>query len=260
MPFRTVNGLRYFIFESLEALGVRHGVFTRHGGVSPSPWESLNVGGSVGDEPERVRENLQRTFTALERFPESRYDVWQVHSNTVVCAEAPYPAPRPPQQADVVLTNRPEVTLILRYADCVPILMYDPEKKVTGLVHAGWQGTVRQASASAVQALQTRYGCQPEDLVVGIGPSIGHDHYPVGAAVVRQVRETFGDASEALLPVKNGRTCFDLWAANLWLLEQAGVRQIELSNICTACHVEDWFSHRAEKGRTGRFGALIYVD
>jgi copper oxidase (laccase) domain-containing protein len=125
------------------------------------------------------------------------------------------------------------------------------------MVHSGWLGTVRGAARAAVEAMQARYGSEPADILAAIGPAIGPDHYEVGADVIARVRATFGAEADALLPSYGKSTHFDLWKANQLLLAQAGVNQVEVAGICTACHTEDWFSHRGEKGRTGRFGALI---
>jgi hypothetical protein len=185
------------------------------------------------------------------------YDVWQVHGVNVVIAEAPRPADVPHIKADVILTDKPGVTVMMRFADCVPILLHDPVQKVVGIAHAGWMGTVKGAVRFAVEALQQRFGSKLKDIRAGIGPSIGPDHYEVGPEVVEQVRQTFQDNSTILLSKDIGRMKFDLWAANRLLLNQAGVNQVELAGLCTACHTEDWYSHRGEKGRTGRFGAII---
>lgn len=254
MPFHQQNGLRYYQFESLQ---VRHAVFTRHGGVSPAPWHSLNLGGTVGDEVERVRKNRFLSFEALDCKPESIFDVWQVHSADAVCADAPRKFDEPYQKADIILTDNPEVTLFMRFADCVPILVHDPIAGVIGLSHAGWLGTVRDVAGATITAMSERYGSNPSDLVACIGPSIGPDHYEVGEDVVTQVKQTFGMDASLVLPLHNDRTHFDLWKANQYLLERAGVNRIELAGLCTACRTDDWYSHRAEKGKTGRFGALI---
>jgi copper oxidase (laccase) domain-containing protein len=108
--------------------------------------------------------------------------------------------------------------------------------------------------------MQKQYGSNPADIVAGIGPSIGPDHYEVGADVILQVMHKFGDESDKVLKSHNGKIHFDLWKTNKILLESAGVGQIEIAGICTACNTQDWFSHRAEKGRTGRFGALIALQ
>jgi len=256
MPFRTSGEVTYHVFDSLS-VGVHHAVFTRLGGVSPEPWASLNLGGTVGDDRERVAENRHRALAALGCDPLTVYDVWQVHGTDVAVAGAPRPPEAPHAQADVILTDRAGVTLLMRFADCVPVLLYDPVRRVVGLAHAGWMGTVKAAVRVAVEAMQSRYRSKPADILAAIGPSIGPDHYEIGADVVVQVKQAFGPAAADFLHAQDGHTFFDLWAANRKHLEDAGVRQVELSGLCTACHTEHWFSHRAEKGRTGRFGALI---
>jgi YfiH family protein len=256
MPFININGIRYYTFDIFPP-GVTQAVITRRGGVSPEPWASLNVGGTVGDEATRVRENRYRSFTALERRIDSLYDVWQVHSADVVCAEAPRDPDTPPIQADIIFTDKPSVTLYMRFADCVPILFYDPKLRVVGLAHAGWLGTVRGTASVAVKTMCDHYGSQPENILAAIGPSIGVDHYEIGHDVIAKVHESFNSDADRLLQSRAGRTYFDLWAANALQLQQAGIVQIEVAGLCTACHLDDWYSHRAEKGKTGRFGALI---
>ncbi len=254
MPFAEHNGLRFYQFDSLD---VKHAVFTRHGGLSPTPWNSLNLGGTVGDEVERVRKNRFLSFETLGCKPDSIFDVWQVHSADAVCADAPRNFDEPYQKADIILTDKPEVTLFMRFADCVPILVHDPKKGVVGVSHAGWLGTVRDAAGATVRAMRERYGSNPSDIIACIGPSIGPDHYEVGEDVIAQVKQSFGTVSNSMLHSHNTNVHFDLWKANQYQLERAGVRRIEIAGICTACHTDDWFSHRAEKGKTGRFGALI---
>ncbi|HLE13308.1 MAG TPA: peptidoglycan editing factor PgeF [Anaerolineales bacterium] len=256
MPFHQPEAVRYLTFESLDAAGVAHAVFTRQGGVSPQPWASLNVGGLRGDDPARVLENRVRSFRALGRDPDSVYDVWQVHSTDVICSRAPRP-PHPHLKADAILTDQPLVTLFMRFGDCVPILLYDPLRRVVGLTHAGWLGTVRGVVSATVTRMREAYGSRPGDVLAAIGPSIGAHHYAVGPDVVAQARQSFGEEADGLLPQANGAVHFDLWAANRLLLERAGVRQIEISGLCTACHLEDWYSHRGERGETGRFGVLV---
>jgi YfiH family protein len=256
MPFRQHESLRFYQFETLAFPGVVQAIFTRHGGVSPDPWRSLNVGGTVGDDAERVVENRQRSFRVFDRDMDSIHDVWQVHSAEVVQARAPC-RDRSPSQADAIITDNPQVTLFMRFADCVPIMLYDPARRAIGLVHAGWMGTVRGTARAAVEAMIEAYHTDPRDLQAGIGPSIGPDHYAVGSDVVALVEKAFGAQAERHLQVRDGRTHLDLWSANEAILESCGVRSIEVAEICTACHVEDWFSHRREHGVTGRFGALI---
>lgn len=257
MPLIQHNGLRYFQFESLQT---KHAIFTRHGGVSPEPWGSLNVGGTVGDNLARVKQNRILSFEAMGCVPDSIFDVWQVHSADAVCARAPRPLDESYRQADIILTDTPDVTLFMRFADCVPILVHDPRNGIIGLSHAGWMGTLRDVATATVNAMKKNYGSIPADLIACIGPSIGPDHYEIGADVILQVMQKFEDESELVLKSHQGKIHFNLWETNRLLLERAGVEQIEISGICTACHTNDWFSHRAEKGRTGRFGALISLQ
>jgi len=259
MPFSRQNGLSYYKFEIFPE-NLTQAVFTRQGGVSPPPWDSLNVGGSIGDDLAHVRANRIRSFQALGRVPESIHDVWQVHSADVVYAEEPRPLDAPYQKADIMLTDNPRVTLFMRFADCTPILLYDPQKQVIGIVHSGWLGTVRGAARVAADAMRRRYGSNPADILAAIGPAIGPDHYEIGEDVIVQVKEMFGPDSESLLERHGESIHFNLWKANQLLLEEAGVKQIETAEICTACHLDDWFSHRGEKGKTGRFGALIALE
>jgi YfiH family protein len=256
MPFSNSAGLRYYTFDIFPAT-LTQAVFTRRGGVSPAPWDALNVGGTVGDEAARVRENRRRSFDAAGRQLDSMFDVWQVHSAEVMMARAARNTEEDYHKADIIITDRPEVTLFMRFADCVPVLLHDPVQAVVGMVHAGWLGTVRAASRAAVEAMVAQYGSRPGDIMAGIGPSIGVDHYEVGVDVLAEVKSAFGAAEPELIQKRDGKTYLDLWAANRVQLEQAGIRQIEVAGLCTACHTDDWFSHRAENGKTGRFGALI---
>jgi len=259
MPFTQNNGLRYFTFEILPK-NITQAVFTRQGGVSPHPWDSLNVGGSIGDDIRHVRENRIRSFKALGRVPESIHDVWQIHSADVVYADAPRPLDTEYQKADILLTDNPNVTLFMRFADCTPVFLYDPKKKIIGTVHSGWLGTVRDATGAAVRAMKERYSSNPADILAAIGPAIGPDHYEVGEDVITQVKVAFGADAESLLEAHGESVHFNLWKANQILLERAGVNEIEVAGICTTCYTDDWFSHRGERGKTGRFGALLALE
>ena len=259
MPFHEKNKLRYYSFDIFSS-AVIQAIFTRRGGVSPTPWASLNLGGSVGDDPVRVAENRIRVFQTMERDPASLHDVWLVHGIDVVYADAPRLLEHPAAKADILLTDNPDVSLYMRFGDCVPIMFHDPIKKVIGLAHAGWMGTVNGVAKAAVEGMRSRYGCKPGNIIAGIGPSIGADHYEVGTDVILQYREKFNHNADQVLQSRNGSTFLDLWTANSIQLRNAGVEQIQISGVCTACHLDDWFSHRAEKGKTGRFGALMALQ
>ena len=260
MPFHQPDSIRYYTFESLHDERLKHAIFTRQGGISPEPWESLNVGGLRGDDPERVYQNRVASFEVMDRKPESVYDVWQVHSTDVIWTTGSRPAGVRHRKADAILTDRPEVTLFMRFGDCVPILLHDPIRRVVGLAHAGWMGTVNGIVQETIKAMKNNYHCNTNDIVAAIGPSIAVHHYRVGPEVVRMVEKAFGDTASAFLLRNQEGTYLDLWQANQYHLEESGVRNIEIAGICTACHLEDWFSHRGEQGQTGRFGALIALE
>jgi YfiH family protein len=258
MSFAESGGLRYFQFAHLAGAPVTQAIFTRRGGASQGRYAELNVGATVGDEHEHVLDNLERCFAAAQRPRNSLFDSWLVHGTGALVAGAPRPPEwgRPPQ-ADIILTNKPDVTLFMRYADCVPLVYVDPVKRAIALAHAGWRGTLQRVAAKTVEEMSVHYGSQPKDLLVGIGPAISVDHYEVGGEVVTEVQSAFGTRADELLPEYNGRRHFDLVAANRQVLEEAGVEAIEVSNECTFENQQDWFSHRGSGGKTGRFGALL---
>lgn len=259
MGFYVSGELRYFTFDLFDRYGLIQGFFTRQGGVSPQPWASLNLGGTVGDTREHVIENRRRIFAVMNRPVESIFDSWQVHGSDVICADAPRPLDGLHAKADSILTNHAEITLFMRFADCVPIFLFDPAHQVIGIVHAGWRGTVVRAAAVAVAQMGQCYGTLPADVLAGIGPSICVDHYEIGRdpQVVAMVRDAFARRTQTVLRTLDGSIHFDLWQANQIILEECGVKQVELAGLCTACQNADWYSHRAEHGQTGRFGALL---
>jgi polyphenol oxidase len=259
MSFLEDRGLRAYQFETLVGCAITHGIFTRQGGVSPSPWASLNLGGTVGDERANVVENRQRIFDFAGRPVQSIYDVWQVHGTHILSSRAPRPLDAPHEQADAILSDHPDVTLFMRFADCVPILIHDPVRRVVGIVHAGWKGTLARIAGLAVQRMKSEYGSHPADILAGIGPSICRDEYEVGLEVAEESRDVFPDGEGQVIIEREQRFFLDLWAANRIILEEAGLLSdhIQVAGLCTARNLQDWYSHRAENGRTGRFGAFI---
>jgi copper oxidase (laccase) domain-containing protein len=217
-------------------------------------------------------------------------------------------------QADGLVTGEPGIYLFMRFADCVPLLCFDPVSRAVGLTHAGWRGLLKNAAGATVEAMVNRLGCRPENIISLIGPSIGPCCYEVGPNVIEAASRVFansdtlfkpatkrngfseskfarpglsrtlrshpgqiGDFSQTTFGIpseqngdilgleKNGldqtpRAHFDMWEANRRQLTQAGVRYIIQTGLCTACHTHEFFSHRAEKGRTGRFGVLIGIE
>ena len=148
-------------------------------------------------------------------------------------------------------------------ADCVPVLMYDPRVRVIAAVHAGWRGTVGRITAKTVERMREEFGCEPRDVIVGIGPSIGPCCFEVGEEVVEAAREGLGDLTGLIEPGKQaGKYLLNLWEANRRQLRQVGVEdiRIEVAGICTVCHHDRFFSYRGDRGNTGRFGAGIMLN
>ncbi len=257
------NGLVFYQFERLNGVGgLRHGVFTRLGGVSKPPFDSLNVGSTVGDDPASVLTNRRRMAQALNVREAETRTTWQVHGAEVIIARRDDPEEWPPPQADAIVTAEVGLPLVMRFADCVPLVLYDPARRVLALAHAGWRGTVAGVAPAVVRAMQEAFGCRPPDIIVGIGPSIGPERYEVGPEVAARVRAVFGDEAGLIeRPAGNGsRPHLNLWEANRRALQRVGVRQIEVAGICTASNTREFYSHRAENGRTGRFGLLAVLE
>ncbi len=254
----TKGELAYYQFEQwVGDKQVNHGIFTRLGGVSIAPWNSLNLGGTVGDDQAAVRENHRRVYAALDLDQARACTVWQIHSADTVVVQHPVPNRRWLARADGMVTNQPGVPLMMRFADCTPIVLVDPVHHAIGIAHAGWRGTVKGAAVSVLKTMCAAFGSNPEDVQVGIGPSIGPEHYQVGEEVVEAVRIYFGETEGIVTRAEDGSMVLDLWAANRVALERVGVSQIEVAGICTASHTNEFYSHRAENGHTGRFGAVV---
>ncbi len=250
----------YYQFDQWQHYPLKHGVFTRQGGVSQGQWQSLNVGGTVGDDLTAVKENLRRIYAALALSPDYACTVWQVHGVDTVVANGPLPQRKWLARADGMITNRVGLALTMRFADCVPVLFYDPENHAIGMAHAGWRGTVQAVVLSTLQAMQNAYNSRPAAIQAAIGPSIGPDRYQVGEEVVEAARERFDSTADLIHRAEDSSPYLDLWEANRRLLAQAGVQQIEVAAICTATHTDEFFSHRAEKGKTGRFGVVMALS
>lgn len=259
MPIQQIDDFCVFKFESFSISDLTHGIVGRKGGVSPDPWRSLNVGGFIGDDADRVAQNVKQSFELLGQRVESKHDVWQSHSADFHIAIAAR-GDLPPVKADILISQRPDVTLFMRFADCVPILMHDPVQRVIAIVHAGWKGVTLDAPGKAIRTLRETFGSRSEDIVVGLGPSICAECYPIGMDVANAVEKVFHGATETILWKRAGILHLDLPLACRKLLEREGVRNIEMCDICTAMNLENWYSHRGEDGRTGRFGALLALE
>jgi YfiH family protein len=253
-----MNGLITYTFASLAAEGLVHAVFTRLGGASRGPFATLNVGRAVGDDEAAVTENHARVYAHLGLDASHVATARQVHGNRVAVVTAA-DGGRVFANTDGLATDVPGMALMLRFADCQPILLYDPAGRAVGLVHAGWRGIAQGVAYRAVEKMKEAFGSRPRDLLVGLGPAIGPGCYTVGHDVASAIGYALPDWRKVMRPEGEDVWRFDLPAANAQQLASAGVRHIEQADLCTACRNDEFFSHRADQGRTGRFAVIAYV-
>ncbi|KPL24074.1 MAG: hypothetical protein AMJ93_03250 [Anaerolineae bacterium SM23_84] len=254
---RSRNGVVFYQFESLaQHPPVMHAIFTRLGGKSSGDFNSLNVGQELGDDPAAVQENLDLISQALGFDSAHLATAHQVHGARVAVVGADERGSAQPQ-TDSLISAEPGSCLLLRFADCLPLMLYDPVRRAIALVHAGWRGLVAGVVINTVLRLQHAFACRPSDLVAGLGPTIGPCCYKVGPDLISEVKRVFDDPGQFLVSQPPGIVHLDLPGAARWQLRQAGVQQIEDSGMCTACHTDEFFSYRAEQGRTGRFAAVL---
>ena len=256
--------LVYYTFPQIEAIPfVRHGFSTRLGGVSEGIFSSMNLSFTRGDDPQRVRENFERFCAAIGGSAEQVVISAQEHHTAirnVTREDAGRGVTRDRGWTDVdgLLTDEPGVILCTQYADCVPLFFVDPVKRVVGTSHSGWKGTVARIGAVTVERMCRDYGCRPEDILAGIGPSIG----PCCFEVDTPVYEAFSQMDlweEGFVRHRGEKHDLALWSVNRKVLEQAGLlpEHITVTDVCTRCYPEVFWSHRATGGNRGSLAAFI---
>lgn len=234
--------------ENLSArANIVHAFLGRTGGVSPPPFDTLNVSHRVGDSPENIEANLRIIAERLGFSVRWLVIANQTHGNTVVhirrrsmCGVGRY-------SADALVTGLRGVALCVLTADCVPLIVADPEGGVVSIIHAGWRGTLKRIVQKTVSVMRSLYGVNPDTLVCAIGPAIGGCCYTVDHTLLREFKNAFPEAPG----IEHRRGSLDLRLINRWLLEREGLKDIEMVDICTACSVDSFFSYRKEK-TTGR--------
>lgn len=223
---------------------------TRHGGVSPAPYHSLNLGKSTADDPANTAENLRRFCQNLGFTPQEMAWSHQVHGSEVLTATGPVRA----NGYDALVTNQPGLLLAVSVADCVPILVYDPQNQAVAAIHAGWRGTVAGIVEKTIRQMAVEFGTEGRDCAAYVGTCISAAEYEVGEEVAAEFAPQFKhwDATR-------GKFRVDLKAANAAQLLAVGVPEtrVEVSPFCTVQHNADYFSHRADGGVTGRMLAAI---
>ena len=259
---RAANGIWHGTFAPLQAAGVKHGFATRLGGVSSAPFASLNVGLRVGDDVRNAVANRQALCQAVGVDFSRVVTTGQVHGDQVAVVTASDTNKglnlRGVSGTDAFITADPDVPLMIFYADCVPLLFFDPVRRVAGACHAGWRGSAAGIAANVLSAMNRHFGTDPADCLVAIGPSIGSCCYEVDEPVINAIQKSFPWWEETVLPYGT-KWRLDLAQLNRRQLLDSGAQDanILLSRVCTACNTPLFFSYRAEKQITGVQAAII---
>jgi len=250
------NGIKYVASPLLQGKPVTHGFLTRIGGVSPAPYASLNFDARDTDPAENVERN-RALFHEAFGVPAGRLvTVSQVHGKEILAIEGPLP--EKPVEADAIVTNETGVAIGMLTADCQPILLFDPVNRAIGAVHAGWKGTALGIVVETGELMWKKYGTNPEDLIVSLGPCIGPCCYKVGWNVLEEYMSRHREAD--CFSQKDGLR-MDINNANSIQLALIGVKNENISNDsrCTSCNSDLFFSHRKDNGRTGRQLSFIML-
>ena len=254
---QTHGQLEYLTAQHLHT---PHCFTTRLGGVSTGSLASLNLGMHRGDDPANVAENFRRLGAALGFSAEDLVLTRQTHSDIVRrvgradCAGIDH---REYPECDALITNEPGVTLMIFTADCTPLLLHDPVTGAVGAAHAGWRGTAKAIGAKTVAAMVREFGCKPENIRAAIGPNIAQCHFETGVDVPEAMLDTFGDAADPFIRHAGEKYYVNLKELNALSLRMAGVKRIEVSDACTVCQSDRFWSHRVTRGDRGSQGALI---
>ncbi|MFO7873310.1 MAG: peptidoglycan editing factor PgeF [Bacteroidales bacterium] len=258
-----------YSFDKLSEFDtIKHFVSTRKGGISQGHFSSLNIGFHVGDNNFRVLQNRRALADALDLDLLSFTMANQTHSGNVNIVGASNRGSGAVDKesalanTDGMITNVPNICLGVQVADCVPVLLYDPVKKVIAALHAGWRGTLRKIIPKAIDKMLQHYDCRTDNILACLGPSNGPCCYEVGDDVFREARITLGSVKDIIKPAKTpGKHIFDQWEANKQQLLDCGIKEehIEQADICTQCNHDNFYSSRTDQGVTGRFLAGIML-
>ena len=249
--------LEYLVAEGIET---PHCFTTRFGGVSTGTQSSLNIAFGRGDTMENVEKNLHILASALDFDPEKFVLTRQTHSDivrVVTDADCNGLCHRDYPESDALVTNTPGVALLVFTADCTPILLCDPVTGAVGAAHAGWRGTYQAIGAKAVRAMVENFGCDPKNIRAAIGPNIGACCFETDADVPEAMLSAFGEEVAPHIEKKGEKYHLDLKAINAVILRRAGVQHIDISENCTMCEHDRFWSHRYTKGERGSQGAII---
>ena len=267
MKLQEQGGVKFYIFPQLEALGfIKHGFSTRFGGISEGCYRWMNLSFSSGDEEDKVLQNFENFAEALEVDLDSMVLSHQDHGINIRRVEACDRGKgiiknKDYQSVDGLVTKEQGITLITQHADCVPLFFVDVKNKVVAMVHSGWRGTWGEIAKKTVTRMKEEFGTKGEDLHVGIGPSIGPCCFEVESDVLEKLREVTEWTEEDVLNQGKGKYRVDLWQLNKRMLTAEGVpeEQIYVTDLCTKCHPEVFFSHRVHGNYRGSLAGMISI-
>ena len=265
MILTTQSDMPMAVFPQFNETGiVSHGVSTRNGGVSTGTWASLNLGFNRGDAYADVMENYNRFTAALDISISDTVFSAQTHGVTLRHA---FVSDRGKgigrssdfHQIDGLYTNDPGVALVTHFADCVPLLFLDPVKRVIAASHSGWRGTAAEIGRITVETLNKEFGCDPEDILAGIGPSIGPCCFEVDTPVASEFIKKPAWIPYVTGPYGADKYKVDLWSVNKQILLDAGLlpEHIDCCPVCTCCNEKLFYSHRRDGGKRGSMAAVI---
>lgn len=261
------NPITYLTFPSLEQFPeLFHAFTTRLGGVSEGPYDSLNLGLGSNDLRGNVQQNYELLSKALDLDLGKIVRGYQSHTinirNVGEENKGKLWAERPEfMDVDGLLTDQPGIALMTFHADCTPIYFYDPIKKVIGMAHAGWRGTLYYMAGAMVERMALEFGSNPADLMAVIGPSLGQCCFEVDSDVAEQFLSANSAYEEYVGEKWAGKYHIDLWGITKYQLLERGLKteNIEFSGVCTKCRQDLFFSHRGQKGESGRMVGIIMM-
>jgi len=257
----------FFSFPHFEKYPfINHGFSSRLGGVSHGIYESMNLNFASGDDRDKIIENYKIICRALNLNFENLVISSQTHDAEIRCVTEEDRGKgiikaRDYDGIDGLITNIPGIPLVTLYADCVPLFFMDPVKRVVGLAHAGWKGTVKGIGQKMIQKFVDIYGSSKSDILVGVGPSIGQCCFEVESDVVNKFVKIISN-DNSIKDMGNGKYMMDLWDINKEILIQSGIdkRNIVVTDVCTKCNKDILFSHRGHNGKRGGMAAIIQLN
>ncbi len=253
-------GVRVLVSKVLQEAGFVNGFSTRLGGVSPFPQNDLNLAGFDDDSAENIAENRRRFLGVFEG--EYRLtSAWQVHGDSVKTVSTEDDINNTLEKHDALISDLEGVLVGVKTADCVPVLIGDPETGSFAAVHAGWRGTADSIVRKAVDRMRMQYGSDPKDLICALGPSAGCDRYEIGQEVIDAFTRKFSATGKILKETRPGHALIDLLSANRDQLCESGVKpqNVYAAPFCTMDRTDLFFSYRVEKSKYGRTGRLMSV-